>query len=413
MKPEEKQKYDALFDQIQHRGKISGHKVGIHLDPTDEIPPFILGQILKLSDVNQDGFLDRYEFTVAMHLAFRYLKGDCIPSTLPEELLVEKIPTPSFYAYESQQSKKRIIIYQCHLCSRTYKTEKDRTEHFKAAHDTRPDAISSDEFEFDSDDGDAFKDSLVGPISPTSEPEKVIYEAQKKADAKIDAFEAMKEQSEQEHKERELKFQQENLIKESELKPSGAEDPKELDPNIPKSEEERELKFRQENLIQEPELKPHDLEEDSQGAFCIDESPSLVPTMTSTPSMKSLSTNKAPSKPVKVKRVNPSKQALESAKASLFADKDLKELQKMEIQSRIAANNAIERAHQAFERREEELRIEQKELKALQKMAFTKIINSIEKSTESGNISIDVAKKTIEDFTASLKSSSSKQDPTV
>ena len=85
----------------------------------------------------------------------------------------------------------------------------------------------------------------------------------------------------------------------------------------------------------------------------------------------------------------------------------------MEIQSRIAANNAIERAHQAFERREEELRIEQKELKALQKMAFTKIINSIEKSTESGNISIDVAKKTIEDFTASLKSSSSKQDPTV
>ena len=52
----------------------------------------ILGQIWDLSDVDRDGFLDRYEFTVAMHLVFRALQGDKLPETLPEELSPEKVP---------------------------------------------------------------------------------------------------------------------------------------------------------------------------------------------------------------------------------------------------------------------------------------------------------------------------------
>ena len=51
-----------------------------------------LGQIWDLSDVDRDGFLDRYEFTVAMHLVFRALQGDKIPNELPEELSPEKVP---------------------------------------------------------------------------------------------------------------------------------------------------------------------------------------------------------------------------------------------------------------------------------------------------------------------------------
>ena len=52
----------------------------------------ILGLIWDLSDVDRDGFLDRYEFTVAMHLVFRALQGDKLPETLPEELSPEKVP---------------------------------------------------------------------------------------------------------------------------------------------------------------------------------------------------------------------------------------------------------------------------------------------------------------------------------
>ena len=52
----------------------------------------VLGQIWDLSDVDRDGFLDRYEFTVAMHLVFRALQGDKLPDTLPEELSPEKVP---------------------------------------------------------------------------------------------------------------------------------------------------------------------------------------------------------------------------------------------------------------------------------------------------------------------------------
>ena len=51
-----------------------------------------LGQIWDLSDVDRDGFLDRYEFTVAMHLVFRALQGDKIPNELPDELSLEKVP---------------------------------------------------------------------------------------------------------------------------------------------------------------------------------------------------------------------------------------------------------------------------------------------------------------------------------
>ena len=66
----------------------------------------------------------------------------------------------------------------------------------------------------------------LGPGNPfpTNEPEKVIYEAQRKLEEKQEAFDALKQQSEAEKKERELKFRKENLIPENELKPPGEDE---------------------------------------------------------------------------------------------------------------------------------------------------------------------------------------------
>ena len=52
----------------------------------------VLGKIWDLSDVDRDGMLDRYEFTVAMHLVYRILQGDKVPDELPPELGPDKVP---------------------------------------------------------------------------------------------------------------------------------------------------------------------------------------------------------------------------------------------------------------------------------------------------------------------------------
>ena len=92
----------------------------------------------------------------------------------------------------------------------------------------------------------------IGPGNPfpTNKPEEEIFTAQRKVEAKQEAFEALKKQSEEEKKERELKYRQENNIPEDELKPPGEDaeetekepatkepqpDPKELDPDNPEN----------------------------------------------------------------------------------------------------------------------------------------------------------------------------------
>ncbi|KAK9497930.1 hypothetical protein O3M35_003828 [Rhynocoris fuscipes] len=87
MKPEEKAKYDQLFDSLQPlNGVIPGNKVkGLLID--SKLPVKTLGQIWDLADMDKDGSLDRHEFIVAMHLVYKALEKYTIPSTLPPELL--------------------------------------------------------------------------------------------------------------------------------------------------------------------------------------------------------------------------------------------------------------------------------------------------------------------------------------
>ena len=67
VKPEEKRKYDTLFDQLRPQAGLL---------PGD------------LSDQDRDGLLDRYEFTVAMHLVYRALQGDMIPDQVNTSFLL-------------------------------------------------------------------------------------------------------------------------------------------------------------------------------------------------------------------------------------------------------------------------------------------------------------------------------------
>ena len=79
VKPEEKRKYDTLFDQLRPQaGLLQGDKVR-NVMMGSKLPVSMLGKIWDLSDQDKDGLLDRYEFTVAMHLVYRALQGDMIP----------------------------------------------------------------------------------------------------------------------------------------------------------------------------------------------------------------------------------------------------------------------------------------------------------------------------------------------
>ena len=94
VKPEEKRKYDTLFDQLRpENGLLPGDKVR-NVMVGSKLPVSMLGKIWDLSDQDKDGLLDRYEFTVAMHLVYRSLQGDMIPDQLPVELSKEKVPQP-------------------------------------------------------------------------------------------------------------------------------------------------------------------------------------------------------------------------------------------------------------------------------------------------------------------------------
>lgn len=55
-----------------------------------KLPLDTLGKIWDLADMDKDGALDRFEFTVAMHLVYKALEKHAIPNELPIELIRQK-----------------------------------------------------------------------------------------------------------------------------------------------------------------------------------------------------------------------------------------------------------------------------------------------------------------------------------
>ncbi|CAG2189399.1 EPS15 [Mytilus edulis] len=83
----EKTKYDQLFDSlVPVNGLLSGDKVRPML-MNSKLPVDVLKNIWELSDVDKDGYLDRDEFCVSMHLVYRAIEKEPVPSILPIALI--------------------------------------------------------------------------------------------------------------------------------------------------------------------------------------------------------------------------------------------------------------------------------------------------------------------------------------
>ncbi|XP_029943510.1 epidermal growth factor receptor substrate 15-like 1 isoform X2 [Salarias fasciatus] len=87
VRPEEKQKFDGIFDSLLPvAGLLSGDKVKPVLI-NSKLPLDVLGKVWDLSDIDKDGHLDRDEFAVAMHLVYRALEKEPVPPVLPPSLV--------------------------------------------------------------------------------------------------------------------------------------------------------------------------------------------------------------------------------------------------------------------------------------------------------------------------------------
>lgn len=79
-----------MFESLKPtNGKISGATAKVELLKS-KLPNSVLGKIWKLADVDKDGFLDKDEFALAMHLINVKLAGNEIPFQLPDHLIPPK-----------------------------------------------------------------------------------------------------------------------------------------------------------------------------------------------------------------------------------------------------------------------------------------------------------------------------------
>uniref|UniRef100_A0A8C2YDH3 Epidermal growth factor receptor substrate 15-like 1 n=1 Tax=Coturnix japonica TaxID=93934 RepID=A0A8C2YDH3_COTJA len=84
---EEKAKFDGIFESLL---TVKDLLSGVNLKPVlinSKLPLDILGRVWDLSDIDKDGHLDKDEFAVAMHLVYRALEKEPVPSLLPPSLI--------------------------------------------------------------------------------------------------------------------------------------------------------------------------------------------------------------------------------------------------------------------------------------------------------------------------------------
>ncbi|XP_076347087.1 uncharacterized protein LOC143245095 isoform X3 [Tachypleus tridentatus] len=87
IKPAERNKYEELFNSLNPTNeKLPGSTVKpVMLN--SKLPLETLGKIWELSDIDKDGYLDRDEFILAMHLIYKALENIPVPAALPPDLI--------------------------------------------------------------------------------------------------------------------------------------------------------------------------------------------------------------------------------------------------------------------------------------------------------------------------------------
>ncbi|GJQ70553.1 putative N-terminal EH-domain containing protein [Trypoxylus dichotomus] len=82
-----REKYDEIFEILSPvNGKLSGSAAKIEMVKS-KLPNAVLGKIWKLADIDRDGYLDKDEFALAMHLIDVKLDGSDLPDELPSHLV--------------------------------------------------------------------------------------------------------------------------------------------------------------------------------------------------------------------------------------------------------------------------------------------------------------------------------------
>ncbi|XP_062259669.1 epidermal growth factor receptor substrate 15-like 1 isoform X2 [Platichthys flesus] len=87
IRPDEKGKFEGIFESL---GPVNGLLPGDKVRPVlinSKLPLDVLGKIWDLSDVDKDGLLDKDEFTVALHLVYRAMEMEPVPTSLPTSLI--------------------------------------------------------------------------------------------------------------------------------------------------------------------------------------------------------------------------------------------------------------------------------------------------------------------------------------
>ncbi|XP_052090011.1 intersectin-1-like isoform X3 [Mytilus californianus] len=89
---EERMKHDSQFFQLKPvNGFITGEQAkGFFMQ--SGLPTPMLGQIWTLADMNNDGKMDKKEFSIAMHLIKKKLQGFELPKSLPQSLKADPSP---------------------------------------------------------------------------------------------------------------------------------------------------------------------------------------------------------------------------------------------------------------------------------------------------------------------------------
>ncbi|XP_061694926.1 epidermal growth factor receptor substrate 15-like 1 isoform X2 [Syngnathoides biaculeatus] len=87
IRPDEKGKFEGIFESLTPvNGLLSGDKVKPVLI-NSKLPMDVLGKIWDLGDADKDGYLDKEEFIVVMHLVYRAMEKEPVPAALPPSLI--------------------------------------------------------------------------------------------------------------------------------------------------------------------------------------------------------------------------------------------------------------------------------------------------------------------------------------